>query len=353
MDRFARLAGFVTQDIGNNEDAIVVHGDRRGDHDVTTRGSLSVQVAVREHLAYLATHGYATSTIHTRGYYLDALVRFLAELEVTNVADVTLAHLDSYQRHLFRHKKANGQPLSFRTQAQRLIPVKALFAWLARQEVLSVNPALSLELPKTEHRLPEAVLGVDEVESILAAPDTTSALGIRDRAILEVFYSCAIRRSELIGLRVADIDHARGTLFVRQGKGSRDRFVPIGDRARMWVTRYLDEVRPVLETKSRSTMFLTATGTALAPDVLSRLVSAYVSAGAPNKKGSCHLFRHSTATLMLDAGADVRHVAEMLGHQKLETTMGYTRVSMGKLQEVHARTHPAERSRGTRCDSDS
>jgi integrase/recombinase XerD len=309
---------------------------------------MTVENAVKDHLNWLATHGYATSTIHTRRYYLGSLVAFLEGRDVQEVRDVTLAHLDSYQRHLFRHKKQNGQPLSFRTQAQRLVPVKGLFAWLVRQGILNVNPALSLELPKTEHRLPEAVLCVEEVEAVLALPDTTSALGIRDRAILEVFYSCAIRRSELIALRVADIDHARGTLFVRQGKGARDRFVPVGERARFWVTRYLDEVRPTLETKSRSTLFLTVTGGPIAPDVLSRIVSAYVRAGAPDKKCSCHLFRHSTATLMLDAGADVRHVAEMLGHQKLETTMGYTRVSMGKLQEVHSRTHPAERVRGTR-----
>jgi len=124
--------------------------------------------------------------------------------------------------------------------------------------------------------------------------------------------------------------------------------VPIGERAWHWVTRYLDDVRPSLETRSCSTLFLSVTGGPLAPDVLSRMVSAYVRAGAPDKNGSCHLFRHSTATLMLDAGADVRHVAEMLGHQKLETTMGYTRVSMGKLQEVHSRTHPAEKARGPR-----
>jgi integrase/recombinase XerD len=103
-----------------------------------------------------------------------------------------------------------------------------------------------------------------------------------------------------------------------------------------------------LETKRRATLFLTVTGGPNAPDVLSRLVGAYVKVGAPDKKGSCHLFRHTTATLLLDAGADVRHVAEMLGHQKLENTMGYTRVSMGKLQEVHARTHPAEQVRGAR-----
>jgi site-specific recombinase XerD len=123
------------------------------------------------------------------------------------------------------------------------------------------DPAASLVLPKTEHRLPEAVLSVDEVEAVLAGPDTTTALGIRDRAILEVFYSTAIRRMELIGLRVSDVDHARGTLFVRQRKGGHDPYVPIGERARRWVERYCDDARPVLARRvNADTLFLTTNG---------------------------------------------------------------------------------------------
>ena len=115
--------------------------------------------------------------------------------------------------------------------------------------------------------------------------------------------------------------------------------------ARTWVERYCDHARPVFApTPDVDTLFLTVTDGRFAPDVLSRMVTAYVSAGAPAKHGSCHLFRHTAATLMLDAGADVRYVAEMLGHQKLETTMIYTRVSMAKLREVHAATHPAEQA---------
>jgi integrase/recombinase XerD len=214
--------------------------------------------------------------------------------------------------------------------------------------VIGFDPALGVSLPKTERRLPEAVMSVEEVEAVLAEPDTTTPVGLRDRAILEVFYSSAVRRMELINLHVNDIDVARGSLFVRQGKGARDRFVPIGERARYWVARYLREVRPQLVRDNRqATLFLSTTGRPLVSDVLTRLVGAYIRAGASTKKGSCHLFRHTTATLMLDAGADVRHVAEMLGHQKLDTTMQYTRVSMAKLQEVHARCHPAEANRTT------
>ena len=309
--------------------------------------------AVTDFLTWCAVHGYSEGTLRARRYYLASFVTFCESRELYDVASISPSVLDSYQRHLYHQKKVNGLALSFRTQAQRLIPVKGLFAWLTRTGELSYDPSIALALPKVEHRVPEAVLSIDEVEAILAGPDTTTSLGLRDRAVLEVFYSTAIRRAELLHLRVADVDHARHTLFVRQGKGARDRFVPIGERACQWVQRYLDEVRPELErARDHPALFLSVTGGAIAPDVMSRLVSAYVQAAVPSKKGSCHLFRHTAATLMLDAGADVRFIAEMLGHQKLETTMTYTRVSMVKLQEVHARCHPAEQSRAARTSHD-
>jgi integrase/recombinase XerD len=171
---------------------------------------------------------------------------------------------------------------------------------------------------------------------------------VRDRAILEVLYSTAIRRAELIGLRIWDVDHARGTVFVRQGKGARDRHVPIGSRALLWVSRYGDLVRPKLLTKETDGLFLSASGEPLCADWLSRTVKAYIAAGAPTKRGSCHLFRHTAATLMLEGGADIRYVSEMLGHAKLETTALYTRVSIAKLRAVHAATHPPGRQRHRR-----
>lgn len=303
-----------------------------------------LEKAVDDYLGWLQSHGYAETTVRARRHHLAGLVTFLALRGIEEPRRVTVTFLGDYQDHLFAHRKVDGHPLSFRTQAQRLIPVKGLFTWLSNMGAVPSNPTSSLVLPKTEHRLPGAILSVDEVEAVLSEPDTSSPLGVRDRAILEVLYSTAIRRAELTHLLVDDVDQARGILFVRQGKGARDRFVPIGERARYWVQRYRDEVRPELENESHQTaLFLSVTGRTIATDVLSRMVTAYVRAGAPSKAGSCHLFRHTAATLMLDAGADVRHIAEMLGHQRLESTMTYTRVSMVKLQEVHARFHPAER----------
>ena len=127
--------------------------------------------------------------------------------------------------------KPTGRLCRFRTQSHRLVAVKLLFSWLVRQGRLGFDPAAAIELPKVERRLPEATLSAEEAEAVLAGPDVTTPLGLRDRAVLEVFYSSALRRSELIGLRLADIDGARGTVFVRQGKGAKDRYVPIGERA--------------------------------------------------------------------------------------------------------------------------
>ena len=295
---------------------------------------------------HLAVAGYAATTITARRYHLAGLCEFLADRDVSEIEQVTPALLASYQRHLFVHRSAAGTPLSFRTQAQRLIALKGFFAHLAAEAVTPYDLAAGIVLPKAEHRLPEGVLSAEEAEAVLAVPDTTTVLGLRDRAMLELFYSSAIRRAELIALRVHDVDIARKTLFVRQGKGGRDRHVPVGSRALTWLRRYLEESRPeLLGRLGTEALFLSSTGGRLAPDVVSRAVTAYVRAGAPGRKGSCHLFRHSTATLMLDNGADVRYVGELLGHVKLETTQLYTRVSIARLRQVHAACHPAERER--------
>ena len=298
-------------------------------------------LAAEDYLAWLRSHGYAKTTVAGRAHHLTDLVEFLEGRDITRPKDVTFAALESYQRHLFHHRKTNGAPLSFRTQAQRIIPVKAFFAWLASHHHIAVDPAVGLVPPKAEHRLPEATLSAEEAEAVLQGPDVTTALGVRDRAILEVLYSSAIRRAELIGLKIWDVDHARGTLFIRQGKGARDRHVPIGCRALLWVARYGDLVRPKLLVKETDTLFLSASDEPLCADWLSRTARAYIEAGAPGKRGSCHLFRHTAATLMLEGGADIRYVSEMLGHAKLETTALYTRVSIAKLRAVHAATHPA------------
>jgi integrase/recombinase XerD len=308
-----------------------------------SRRSVPLDQEVADHLVWLRVHGYAASTLRQRAHHLNRFVVFLAGHGIAAPGEVTFEVLESYQRYVYglRHPR-RGTRLSLNTQAQLLISVKGLFSWLTKHGYVRLDPAAELLLPKTRRRLPGSTLTAQEAEEVLLVPDVSKPLGVRDRAILELLYSSAIRRGELIGLHTWDIDPHRRTLFVDLGKGGKDRHVPVGQRALGWVRTYADEVRPRLTSGLDSgVLFLSARGRPLCPDWLSRTVASYIRAGSSGKRGSCHLFRHTAATLMLDGGADIRYVADMLGHSKLETTQIYTRVSIAKLRAVHAACHPA------------
>jgi integrase/recombinase XerD len=170
-------------------------------------------------------------------------------------------------------------------------------------------------------------------------------------------YSTGMRRMELIGLDLYDIDSERGTVMVRQGKGKKDRMVPIGERCVAWIDKYLSDVRPslVVDVADR-TLFLTNLGEAFTPNRLTQLVRNYVDAASIGKRGACHLFRHTMATLMLENGADIRFIQQMLGHADLSTTQIYTQVSIRQLKQIHTATHPArwkpEGDLGSTVDAD-
>jgi integrase/recombinase XerD len=243
--------------------------------------------------------------------------------------------------------------LSIRSQHTRLTPVRAYFKWLARENHILYNPASDVELPRMEKRLPKHVLTQSEAETILNQPNLASAIGLRDRAILETLYSTGIRRMEVIHIHLYDLDLERGTLMVRQGKGKKDRMVPIGERALAWIGKYRDEVRSELTMPNDDgTLFLTNLGEAFTRNRMTQLVRDYVNAANIGKSGSCHLFRHTMATLMLENGADIRYIQAMLGHAELSTTQIYTQVSIRQLKEIHTATHPARLSRSGQARPD-
>ena len=230
------------------------------------------------------------------------------------------------------------------SQHGRLVAVNGLFRWLTKQRALPANPAAELELPRvTAQRLPHP-LSDGEITDLLARADPTTSIGLRDRAILETGYSTGLRRMELIRLRLYDLDLARGVLAVREGKGRKDRVVPIGERAIVWLQRYLDMSRPQFAVEpDEGTIFLTRRGRPFHPNHLSRLTRDYVVAAGIAKRGACHLLRHTMATAMLEHGADIRVIQEILGHARLTTTQLYTRVSIRLLKAVNTATHPAAR----------
>jgi integrase/recombinase XerD len=264
-----------------------------------------------------------------------------AEHGIATPAEVTHAHMERFQRHLFYARKPTGEPYAINGQVAVLTHVQAFFRWLVRHQHLPSNPAADLEMPKTLPYLLREPLSRAEVEAVLALPHIATPYGLRDRAILELFYATGIRRQELANLLLTDIDAAQNTLLVRQGKGRKDRFIPVGERALAWLAKYRAEARPhLLGDPNEPRLFLNYYGLPLSAYTLSWRIRDYFDRAGIKKPGACHLFRHTMATAMLDNGADLRHVQEMLGHSLIVTTQRYTHVSIARLKAVHAATHP-------------
>jgi len=240
----------------------------------------------------------------------------------------------------------SGRRLSAGSRAIELSVLRQFLVWWGQLHPDQPPLAPAISLPRRPDNVPRAILTEEEAEAVLAVPTVHTLVGLRDRCILETFYSTGIRRQELITLSVSDLDWHRQTLLVRAGKGLRDRVLPVGRRLSWWLEQYLNGCRTRLIKRSRWTepLFLTLRGNPLRPARLSEMVRRYIRLGDSGKVGSCHLFRHTAATLMLEGGADIRDIQALLGHKRLSTTAIYTRVSIKRLQAVHARTHPAERA---------
>ena len=296
-------------------------------------------------LEWSAARAYSPRTIDVRADGIRRFLRWCTERGIERPQDVTRPILERYRRYLYHYRKENGEPLAFATQQQRLLPLRAFFKWLARENLILSNPASELELPRVHRRLPAHILKLEEIEAVCAQAMLHGELALRDRAILETLYSTGIRRSELTALKLYDLDVRNGSLLVREGKGQKDRYVPLGARAIRWLKRYLEELRPALVIEpDEGYVFLHEFGEPFEKNRLSDLVKRTLLAAGITKPGSCHLFRHAMATQMLENGADIRFIQAILGHAQLTTTEIYTHVTIAKLKEVHALTHPAERS---------
>ncbi len=294
-------------------------------------------------LENLATLNYSGATIRDRALGLGAFFEWLAERGVTDAGEVTRPMIERYQRWLHHYRQKSGKPLAIGSQIGRLLPIKAFFRWAVRQNLVLSNPASDLEMPRAERRLPKIILTAAETEKILGVPDLKTPVGLRDRAMMEVLYSTGMRRMELAGLSLYDLHEERGVLLIRLGKGKKDRMCPMGERAFAWVRKYIDEARPqLIDGRDDGTLFLSEHGGRMETRRLSALVRERINAADLGKRGSCHLFRHTCATLMLENGADVRFIQQLLGHADLSTTHIYTQVSIRALKEVHTRTHPGK-----------
>lgn len=307
--------------------------------------SESIARYILDFLEALQIKNLSPHTVLARKKQLNRFLHWCLDRGLEVPEEVTRSNLERYQAYVFHYKKKDGHSLAVQSQKELIVSVKAFFSWLTRRDYLPHNPASEMDIPKVGNKLPKVILSTEEIETIINIPNIKTPIGIRDRAILEIFYSTGIRRQELAGLEILDMDSSRGVLVIRQAKGNKDRVVPIGDRAIAWVTKYLEEARPKLLIKADyKHLFITRFGTPLPIDYLSKMVRLYVQTSGIEKEGACHLFRHTMATAMLENGADIRYIQEILGHAKLDTTQIYTRVSIQKLKEVHTKTHPAKLS---------
>ncbi len=292
-------------------------------------------------LEWRQVKGFSEITIYGETRKLEYFNRWCEERGVTRPIEVTKAILERYHRYLYNYRKNDGLPLTFRSQKAFLTPIRAFFRWLTRHNYIPSNPAADMDLPKEEQRLPRAVLSAEEVEQIISQVDLSEPRGIRDRAILEAFYSTGMRRQEMTRLKLTDVDMKYGIVIVRDGKGKKDRIIPIGERALAWINKYLAETRPDFSIEpDEGYLFLTREGNFFSTSGMGHLVRYYIQASGIVKRGSCHMFRHTMATLMLENGAGLRYIQRMLGHAQLSTTEVYTQVSTRKLREIFMATHP-------------
>ncbi len=306
-----------------------------------THAAITLTEGTDKYLQDLVLKNYSQNTIYTYGLRLNTFLEWSDERALSLAASITAEHIERYRRYLYQYCYKEKR-IKAVTQKNHLLVIKQYFAWLTRSRWIVINPTADMALPKIPYQLTHRLLSQAEIKRFIDVIDLGSKTGLRDRSIIETLYSTGIRRAELINLEIDDIDIADGMVLVRLGKGNKDRRIPIGDRALHWLDRYLSDWRPDCPRASMSnTLYLSEKGYKTRDGDIGKRIREYKAKAQINKPGGCHLFRHAMATHMLDNGADIRHIQEMLGHSNLSSTQIYTKVSNQQLKDVHRQTHPA------------
>jgi integrase/recombinase XerD len=286
----------------------------------------------------MRVRSYSPSTINSYRDSLRLFSRFLEGERIASLLDVTSATLRRYQIWL-QQQDYSGWTILVRLQA-----VRRLFQHLETAQLILLNPCSALEPARLPRRLPKTVLTAEEAKRLLEVPNLGSRVGIRDRAILEVFYSCGIRLAEMTRLTVVDVDCRGGFLRVNQGKGGQDRVVPMGQNASQWVRRYLDEVRRRWSTAAQDVKALWLSSRqpheALKSQAIEVMVRHYGRRSGLGRQVTPHVWRHTCATHLVASGANIAYVQRLLGHRSLRTTQIYVCTSIAEIQATHAQAHP-------------
>lgn len=289
---------------------------------------------------------YAPATIQGRGESLSFFFRFLVGRGVDDAREVTCQIVRDYQASLHERK------LATRTVLSRLGALRAFFAHLEATDAILLNPCEGIKLPKIGRPLPRRILSHREARAVLDTPNTQCKVGIRDKAMLELFYSTGIRVGEMTRLSIHDVDPLRGLVRINQGKGARDRVVPMGRKASDYVREYIKEVRFVWSRERSEERALWLGNKTPHLPLQSCSIEGMVARHGENagllRRLSPHVWRHTCATHMVAAGANIAHVQKLLGHRSLQSTQIYTRVSIPEIKKTFKRSHPRERTRRVR-----
>lgn len=289
---------------------------------------------INEFINYLSVErGLALNTLESYGRDLRQYSQYLEKDDEAALDQATRSTIVDYLLHLQKQGKATA------TIARRLAALKAFYQFLVREKYLEKDPTANLESPKLEKRLPK-VLTIKEVEMLLAQPDASTPAGLRDRAMLELLYATGIRVSELVSLDDIDV-HLEGGYIRCTGKGSKERIVPLGSVAIKSVRDYLEKGRPrLIRDREERALYVNHHGRRLTRQGFWKIVKKYAEDARIEKEITPHTLRHSFATHLLENGADLRSVQEMLGHADISTTQIYTHITKGRLKEIYAKTHP-------------
>jgi integrase/recombinase XerD len=289
--------------------------------------------------------GLSKNTVEAYRRDLAMWVRF-CELKRLAPQEVTSGNVTDYLEALRTGGPPASKPYQPSTVGRMLVSVRSFYRFLTQEGEVACDPTITVGVPRQARSLPKAI-AVADVERLVESPQS-DVLGRRDRAILETLYGAGLRISELVDLDIDDLDVTRGLVLVRKGKGNRSRQVPVGTQAKLALTAYLNAARPELARRatgrtSQGAVFLNARGARLSRQGCWKVLKARAQAAGLQEGVSPHTLRHSFATHMLEGGADIRVVQELLGHASLTTTQVYTLVSDSRLREVYETSHPRAR----------
>ncbi len=301
----------------------------------------SLEAPRRAFLEAMKVRNYAPATLASRSQSLDTFFRFLAVRSVDDVREVSRETIRDYQIFL------SGRPYTTYTRHAKLMALRTFFEHLEKTDAVLVNSCVGLILPKLEDRLPRNVLTPAEARAVLDTPDTQTRKGIRDKAILELFYSTGIRLEEMAQLTIHDADWRNGFVRVNKGKFAKDRVVPMGRKASDYVREYLHKVRLVWSQtrKDERALWLSSIQphSPLKKQLIAVMVRQYGKAAGVARRVTPHVWRHTCATHLVAGGSNIAYVQRLLGHRSLETTQIYTRVAVPEVKATFRRSHPRAR----------